>query len=81
MQKIFYITEGMVEQFYLAGGEPLMNKDCKEYFYILRKYFKNNLIWLITNGILLPKQDNSFWKALKENNIILRPTKYPLKIN
>ncbi|ENZ0449555.1 radical SAM protein [Campylobacter jejuni] len=81
VQKIFHITKGMVEQFYLAGGEPLMNKDCKEYFYILRKYFKNNSIWLITNGILLPKQDNSFWKALKENNIILRPTKYPLKID
>ncbi|WP_232473642.1 hypothetical protein [Brachyspira murdochii] len=63
------------------GGEPLLNKNCKDYFYIVRKYFKNSSIWLITNGILLPKQDESFWLSCIENNIEIHPTKYPININ
>ena len=63
------------------GGEPLLNNNCKKYFYITRKYFKNSEIFLITNGILLPKQDEDFWISCKENDIEIRPTKYPIKID
>lgn len=63
------------------GGEPLLNKNCKDYMYILRQYFQQSRIWIITNGILLPKQDESFWKACQDNNIELHPTKYPIQID
>ncbi|ENI6369156.1 4Fe-4S cluster-binding domain-containing protein, partial [Campylobacter jejuni] len=81
VKKLFEITNGIVEQIYLVGGEPLLNKNCKDYFYIVRKYFKHNAIWLITNGILLPKQNDEFWKSCKDNDIVIRPTKYPIKID
>ncbi|MCR6577693.1 4Fe-4S cluster-binding domain-containing protein [Campylobacter insulaenigrae] len=81
MQKLSDITNGIVEQFYLVGGEPLLNKNCKDYFYVVRKYFKKSSIWLITNGILLPKQDNAFWRACCDNEVTIRPTKYPIKVD
>ena len=80
VKSLFKITNGYIEQFYLVGGEPLLNKNCKDYFYILRQYFKNSSIWLITNGILLPNQNDDFWIACKDNNVTIRPTKYPINI-
>ncbi|PZT47185.1 hypothetical protein B6S12_10405 [Helicobacter valdiviensis] len=81
IKRLYEISKGNIEQFRLSGGEPLLNKNCKDYFYILRKYFKNSSIWLLTNGILLLKQDAAFWKACKENGVSIRPTKYPIKLD
>lgn len=81
IKQLFQITNGLIGKFHIMGGEPLLNKNCKEYFYILRKYFTNSKIWLITNGILLPKQDESFFRACLDNNVEIHPTKYPININ
>ncbi|OEJ15974.1 radical SAM protein [Brachyspira hampsonii] len=81
IRRLYELTNGLINRFQLMGGEPLLNKNCKGYFYIIRKYFKNSSIWLITNGILLPKQDESFWIYCKENNVEIHPTKYPININ
>ncbi|WP_300759362.1 radical SAM protein [uncultured Brachyspira sp.] len=69
IRRLYELTNGLINRFQLMGGEPLLNKNCKDYFYIVRKYFKNSLIWLITNGILLPKQDENFWVSCKENRV------------
>ena len=81
IRRLYELTNGLINRFQLMGGEPLLNKNCKDYFYIVRKYFKNSLIWLITNGILLPKQDENFWVSCKENRVEIHPTKYPININ
>ena len=81
LQRLYEITNGLINKIHLMGGEPLLNNNCKKYFYITRKYFKNSEIFLITNGILLPKQDEDFWISCKENDIEIRPTKYPIKID
>ncbi|MEI0550860.1 4Fe-4S cluster-binding domain-containing protein [Brachyspira intermedia] len=81
IKRLYELTNGSVNRFSLMGGEPLLNKNCKDYFYILRKYFQNSSIWLVTNGILLIEQDDNFWISCRENNIEIRPTKYPININ
>ena len=81
VKRLFELTNGLIGRIHLLGGEPLLNKNCKDYFYIVRKYFKSIPILLVTNGILLPKQEKSFWESCKDNDIIISPTKYPLKID
>lgn len=65
----------------ILGGEPLLNPKCCEYLETARKYFPDVQINLVTNGILLPAQKDSFYEDLAKNNITLTPTKYPIKVN
>lgn len=75
------ITGGLIGRILLVGGEPLLNPHCKEFFSITRKAFPESQIILVTNGILLPKQDESFWQECKANAIHISPTKYPIKVD
>ncbi|MDO4674674.1 radical SAM protein [Campylobacter sp.] len=81
MKQLAKITGGWVGVFRLMGGEPLLHPQCSKFFKITRKYFPKSDIWLVTNGLLLEKQEGDFWKRAKENRVQIRPTKYPLKIN
>ena len=81
IKRLSELTSGWIKRFHIMGGEPLLNKNCKDYFYIVRKYFKDSQIWLVTNGILLRQQKEDFWQSCKDNNVEIKPTKYPLNIN
>ena len=81
MKRLSEISNGQINKFHLMGGEPLLHPDCDKFFYINRKYFKESEIKLVTNGLLLLKKDDNFWKSLKDNNITLSPTKYPVNID
>jgi len=62
----------------LMGGEPLLNPDAGQYLVIARKYFPKALIRLVTNGLLLDRQSEAFWKICKDNRIVIEYTKYPI---
>lgn len=81
IKRLKEVTNGKIGGFNLLGGEPLLNKRCKDYFYIVRKYFPNSWIVLTTNAILLDKQDEDFWISCNKNKVNICPTKYPIKIN
>ena len=63
----------------LMGGEPLLNPNVSQYLAIARKYFPKAQIRLVTNGLLLDRQDEIFWDACRENRIEIEYTKYPVK--
>lgn len=65
----------------LLGGEPLLNKDINEIIKISRKYFKNAYITIITNGILLRRMSDDFYKTCKDNNVTISITYYGLNLN
>ncbi|EAJ8780596.1 4Fe-4S cluster-binding domain-containing protein [Campylobacter upsaliensis] len=81
MRQLTKVTKGEVGVFRLMGGEPLLNPQCSNFFEVTRKYFPKSEIWLVSNGLLLEKQDALFWQRARENNVQIRPTKYPLKID
>ncbi len=70
-----------IDDIHILGGEPLLNPDCIKYLEIAREYFPKSNIKLVTNGILLPSMTDFFYESLAKFNIILAPTKYPIKIN
>ena len=69
------------EWIHLLGGEPLLNPDVIELMKIARENFSDGDIQIVTNGILLPQQDEKFWRACHDNNIQVRMTLYPIKID
>ena len=81
IKRLSELSNGEVNIIHLMGGEPLLNPNCERFFELTRKYFDKTEIKLITNGILLLKQNDSFWQSMKNNNITLAPTKYPIKID
>ncbi|MDD5675864.1 MAG: radical SAM protein [Chitinivibrionales bacterium] len=65
----------------LMGGEPLLHPQLNDFLYIARKYFPKTELRIVTNGILLLKQTEDFWKACKDNSIIIVNTKYPIPLD
>ena len=65
----------------LLGGEPLLHPDILDFIRVTAKYFPTTERQLVTNGILLLKQSDIFWKTCNQTNTIVYITNYPIKIN
>ncbi|GMO45470.1 MAG: hypothetical protein Ta2B_26480 [Termitinemataceae bacterium] len=74
-------TGGGVDNINLLGGEPLLHPGLQEILVMTRKYFTATNIYLITNGILLLKQNDAFWDICAKNNIKIKISYYPVKLN
>ncbi len=72
------IMEGEVTLVSLFGGEPLLNKEAYRYPYLIKKYLPDAQIELLTNGLLLPKQTELFWKSMHDNDVVIEWTRYPV---
>lgn len=81
LDRLSAIFKGKAKRIYLLGGEPLLHPEIESFFEIARKYFPKTEIALITNGILLEKKNEVFWKSCKKNKIKILVTHYPIKIN
>lgn len=81
IERLSHLSKGDINKIAIEGGEPLLNPDVIEYIKITRDNFPKTNIVIITNGILLNKMNEEFWIALKENNITLEITKYPINVD
>lgn len=68
-----------IERFCLFGGEPLLHPQLGEFCKIARKYLPNSDIFILSNGITILEIIPSLVDILKENNIRMKFTQYPLK--
>lgn len=80
-KRINDLTEGNIQEIILLGGEPLLHPKLQEFFFITSSYFQTAKIIMVTNGILLVKQSEEFWKSCNKNQIQILITKYPIDIN
>lgn len=78
LQQIAKITSCKLIEFHLLGGEPLLHPRILDFCYISRKILPDTYIELVTNGILLLKQDNDFFNKLNEWNIAIYWSDYGL---
>lgn len=81
VHRLYELTKGLIKEIHIIGGEPLLNKQCEEYFKIVRTFFKTNILQLWTNGILLLKKEDKFWQSCKNNDVEIVITKYPIKLD
>ncbi|PKN37708.1 MAG: hypothetical protein CVU62_08265 [Deltaproteobacteria bacterium HGW-Deltaproteobacteria-2] len=75
------ILKGDFPRIGVMGGEPLLHPQLKEILISTRLSFPKTLIELLTNGILLLKQDEDFWRICREQNIIIANTRYPINLD
>jgi len=75
------ITDGSVTLLHIFGGEPLLHPNFKEIIKDAKQAFPNAKIKVLTNGVLLPSQDEAFWVACHDNDIELTVTKYPINLD
>jgi MoaA/NifB/PqqE/SkfB family radical SAM enzyme len=64
----------------IMGGGPLLHPEISKILEIARKYF-DGPINIVTNGTLLKKMSTDFWEACKRNNINIKVTSYPIKLD
>lgn len=72
------LLHGAVTSISVMGGEPLLHPDLLEILSATRAAFPNTEIDVHTNGLLLLKMSEDFWKCCRENNIGIINTKYPI---
>jgi hypothetical protein len=65
----------------LMGGEPLLHPDVNKFLDCARSIFPNSRICLVTNGMLLGRQPESFWEAIRRNDILIQVTRYPINLD
>lgn len=81
VKRLSQLFDGEANFIRIMGGEPLLHKKVNEFAKITRKYFKNAIIDLCTNGILIMSMDKTFFKTMKECNVSVSVTKYPIGID
>ena len=79
-KRISEIANGKIGRVFLLGGEPLLHPDLLKILDIAGKYFSKFDLGIVTNGILLEKQTDEFWKSCKRNNIKIIMTRYPINL-
>lgn len=65
----------------IMGGEPLLHPEIEQLVILAREAMPGVKLTLQTNGILLTSFADSFWKVCHENNILIRVTRYPVKLD
>lgn len=67
------------EAYALIGGEPLLHKQFMDILQVAKFSGIADIVEVWTNGLLLRKQPDAFWKAMNRHKIVL--SAYPGKIN
>lgn len=70
------LTKGDIKRFNILGGEPLLHPKCTEFLRLTRVHFPNSKIYLITNGLLLPQQNKSFYNDCSKTGTIVAYSEY-----
>jgi hypothetical protein len=70
-----------IKEIRLMGGEPLLHPELLKFLECTRLIFPNSKICLVTNGIILNSQMESFWENCSQNNILIQITRYPIKLD
>jgi len=63
------------------GGEPLLHPEIAELHRLARVAMPEIKITLQTNGILLTRMTEKFWNSCSDNDILVRVTRYPVKLD
>lgn len=80
VERLSFLLGGEAGEIHILGGEPLLNSQINDFTKIMRQNFKNAVIGIVTNGILLGNMRQQFWDTCRNYNITLMVTQYPIKV-
>ncbi len=67
-----------IHNFFLLGGEPLLNPDIRDFIDIVRGAFPYTNLILVTNGLLLPSLDEQLLHCFRENRVHISISDYSI---
>lgn len=70
-----------IDAIHLLGGEPLLNPRVLEFASSARRRFPRASARLVTNGVLLARQDGQFWEELARLDVRVDVTSYPVTLD
>lgn len=79
--RISELTNANIDEYQLAGGEPLLHPQCYVFPYIIKKYLPNTRVIIVTNGTMFGKVSDLFYKSCIENDVQIWVTRYPVNID
>lgn len=80
-KRLAQIIHKKLKRLIFLGGEPLLNENILEFFKVAKRYFPKTDVQVLTNGILLPKMSETFWKTCRKLDIQIDITMYPIKFD
>ena len=80
-RRLSELFRGEMSSILLLGGEPLLHPQITEIMRVTREAFPVGRIRIVTNGILLPKMAEDFWKACGKYDVEISPSYYPIKFD
>lgn len=70
-----------IQQIHLLGGEPLLHPQIEQFAIICRSVFHNARIDFTTNGLMTYDMPSSFWEVLRNNDVAIKYTRYPVNFD
>ncbi|MDR2554049.1 MAG: glycosyltransferase [Fibromonadaceae bacterium] len=68
---------GYIERFRLLGGEPFLNPELNKFMFLVRSYFPISEVELVSNGLLIVKQEAKIWNYFLKYDVNLLVSCYP----
>jgi MoaA/NifB/PqqE/SkfB family radical SAM enzyme len=75
------LTNGIVKDIHLLGGEPLLHPKVNDFMTMSRRHFPNSKITVVTNALLLLKMGDDFWQTCAKEKINIIISAYPIKLD
>jgi len=81
LTRLSNITGNILPELNIIGGEPLLHPYLLDILTEARNIFANAKIKIVSNGILLGRQEEAFWLTCAEKNIEIAVTRYPINLD
>lgn len=81
MQKLGNLTNFNLSQITYTGGEPLLHPRFGEMLKFAHDMFPDAEISFMTNGVLIPSQEDEFWRTCSDCNVKVCISRYPIKLD
>lgn len=81
IRRLAVLLSPKIRKIGLLGGEPLLHPQIAEFVRLSREVFPKQEIEILTNGLLLDKQSEAFWRNCRECNVSIEITRYPINFD
>ncbi len=85
MERLAQLMNNEMGIFKIQGGEPTLHPQLIDFMRITREKFPKSTIFFFTNGILLLQlekgENGNLWQAMKDYDVTLMVTTYPVKLD
>jgi organic radical activating enzyme len=81
LQQLSKLVGNRLLSLHLLGGEPLLHPEIEQFVIAARQTFPEIYIDVVSNGLLARKMPESFWNTMREQNVVMQFSAYPINLD